>query len=179
MNAYRDDLAHAVRTNRTEDRPRTEPRRLPPLVLVSEQRVDLDRITQDAETQSEPHGSVLPRRIVSEGTLRMQEDDEADNIFSESGSFSEFAREMGATELPDLLEAAAAYYHYVEGQPHFSRPQIMNAVATLNDSGDFSREEGLRSFGILLRRGKIRKIRRGQFEIAEDTRFRPELRAGE
>lgn len=179
MNAYRDDLAHAVRTNRTEDRPRTEPRRLPPLVLVSEQRVDLNRITQDAETRSEPHGSVLPRRIVSEGTLRMQEDDEADNIFSESGSFSEFAREMGATELPDLLEAAAAYYHYVEGQPHFSRPQIMNAVATLNDSGDFSREEGLRSFGILLRRGKIRKIRRGQFEIAEDTRFRPELRAGE
>jgi len=30
-----------------------------------------------------------------------------------------------------------------------------------------------------LRRGKIRKVRRGQFEIDDSTRFRPQLQAGE
>ena len=44
----------------------------------------------------------------------------------------------------------------------------------------FTREAGLRSFGQLLRQGKIQKPKRGQFTIPEDTRFNPEARmAGE
>ncbi len=56
----------------------------------------------------------------------------------------------------------------------------MKTVATLKEQQEFTREEGLRSFGILLRRGKIKKIKRGQFQIADKTRFNPETRiAGE
>ena len=91
----------------------------------------------------------------------------------------EFARESGATSLDELMEAAAAYYHFVEGQPHFSRPQLMNAVQAVDKDGTFNREDALRSFGLLLRNGKFRKIRRGQFEVADTSRFRPALRAGE
>ena len=177
ISAYRDDLARVVRPRRPDEGIRNMSRRLPPLVLVSEQRVDLDVVQMEEAADHGDDHAIRPRRIRSE-ELPVDED-AAENIFSESGSFSEFAREMGATDLPDLLEAAAAYYHYVEGQPHFSRPQIMNAVAAMNDAGEFSREEGLRSFGILLRRGTIRKISRGQFEITDDTKYRPELRAGE
>ena len=87
---------------------------------------------------------------------------------------------MGATELPDVLEAAAAYSAFVEGQKHFSRPQLMKRVASFEMNEEFTREAGLRSFGQLLRQGKIQKLKRGQFTIREDTRFRPEARiAGE
>ena len=83
---------------------------------------------------------------------------------------------MGAHELPDLLEAAAAYSAYIQGQAYFSRPQIMQAVAAVH-AEEFSREEGLRSFGLLLRRGKIKKLKRGQFTVADTTRFHPQPRA--
>ena len=87
---------------------------------------------------------------------------------------------MGARELPDLLEAAAAYSAFVEGQPHFSRPEIMKRVARVDPALSLSREAGLRSFGMLLRQGKFRKLQRGQFTISEETRFNPAQRiAGE
>ena len=87
---------------------------------------------------------------------------------------------MGAKELPDLLEAAAAYTSFVEGQASFSRPEIMKRVARVDPTLKLSREDGLRSFGQLLRQGKFRKLERGQFTIAEDTRFKPQQRiAGE
>jgi len=87
---------------------------------------------------------------------------------------------MGATSMPDILEAAAAYNAYVEGQPDFGRPQIMRQVASFAGKEQFNREEGLRSFGQLLRQGKIIKVNRGRFEIADTTRFKPADRyAGE
>jgi hypothetical protein len=56
----------------------------------------------------------------------------------------------------------------------------MRQVASFAGKSEFNREEGLRSFGQLLRQGKIIKIKRGQFEIADSTRFKPEARyAGE
>ena len=169
---YREDLARVVRPKRPADQPNSGPRRLPPLMLVSEQRVD-DQVEQAVSAITED--AVRPRRVASdEDADHLGDDDSQDNIFAEAGSFAEFAAEMGAHELPDMLEAAAAYYSYVEGQPHFSRPQIMKAVAAINTEGNFTREDGLRSFGQLLRHGKIRKIRRGQFEIDQSTRFKPQ-----
>ncbi len=122
-----------------------------PLVLVSSQRVDSP--VEQARVEHEP---------------------------AAEGSFSEFAKEMGASDLLDLMEAAAAYSSFVEGEPHFSRPDIMKRVARVDPALEISREAGLRSFGQLLRQGKIRKLDRGQFVVDEETRFNPGQRiAGE
>jgi len=116
-----------------------------------------------------PSENTAPRRVsVSEDTM------------AEASNFREFAANMGATELPDLLEAAAAYTAFVEGQAHFSRPEIMKRVARVDPALEVSREAGLRSFGQLLRQGKIHKLQRGQFTVPASTRFNPTQRiAGE
>ena len=41
---------------------------------------------------------------------------------------------------------------------------------------NFAREDGLRSFGQLLREGKIQKIKGGRFTVTEETDFRDEAR---
>jgi hypothetical protein len=190
---YRDDLAHAVqprRPGRNQRGERRAARPMAPLVLVSEQRVNE---SDSAGTAARPErrdtaAAIRPRRIrtpqggaqpsvISTLAQQVAADAEKQKLFDSSEGFAEYAESVGAHQLTDLLEAAAAYTAFVEGQPHFSRPQIMQAVSKLNESA-FSREEGLRSFGQLLRAGKIRKINRGQFQIDEDTKFRREDLAG-
>lgn len=171
--AYRDDLAQVVRPRRLSAKGNEERPRQAPLMLVSELRID-----RPSGEQIAPAQNVRPRRV-SKGNLAIQLDDadadedlEAGNVFSDR-AFARFAAEKGATELPDLLEAAAAYACHIEGRPHFSRPQIMKEVARAQPENAFSREEGLRAFGTLLRQGKIRKLKRGQFVVSDDTRFNP------
>lgn len=126
-----------------------------PLVLVSSQRVD------DVRATPKP-ASVLPR------------------LYEDGEGFAGFVKAMGAKELSELLEAAAAYTAFVEGQPSFSRPEIMKRVARVDPALKLTREDGLRSFGQLLRQGKFQKLERGQFTVAKNTRFNPHLRvAGE
>lgn len=176
---YRKDLADVVRPNRAkrllgkkEDRPA-------PLVLVSEQRIDL----HDGP-------AIRPRRIrTTTPELRDVNQDlsEIEGLdpkkakhLAESKSFAEFAERVGATELPDLLEAAAAYASFVEGKEHFTRPEVMRRVLRFGEDQGLTREEGLRSFGLLLRQGKIEKVKRGQFKVAASTQFNPQTRiAGE
>jgi hypothetical protein len=174
---YRDDLAQVVRPSETPptqveaELTPVEDEEPAPLVLVSEQRIE-----GEDEPEIEETAAVAPRRVSAEDIAN----DSGDNIFQADTSFPEFAEKMGATELPDLLEAAAAYSAFVEGREHFSRPQLMKRVASFEADQEFNREAGLRSFGQLLRQGKIQKLKRGQFTIREDTRFNPEARiAGE
>jgi len=104
-------------------------------------------------------------------------DEEAAEHFADSTAFADFAERMGAEGLSDLLECAAAYTAYVEGRPHFSHPQLMRAVRDgIEGQEGLSREESLRTFGQLLRQGKIRKVSRGQFTISRTSRYTPELR---
>ena len=65
---------------------------------------------------------------------------------------------------------------FVEGLDQFSRPQLMNTVRQVEQE-EFSREEGLRSFGQLLRAGKLKKLDGGRFKASDDIGFQPEERA--
>ncbi len=107
----------------------------------------------------------------------VKNDEEAAGHFADSTAFADFADRMGAEGLSDLLECAAAYTAYVEGRPHFSHPQLMRAVRDgIEGQEGLSREESLRTFGQLLRQGKIRKVSRGQFTISKSSRYTPEAR---
>ncbi len=162
---YRSDLAEVVRprrpvsaSSRTE---RPSDARPAPLKLVAEQRIDV--------AKSRAEGPVRPRRISAH-------EDTAPEA-PEGESFADFAADMGASTLPQLLEAAAAYMSFVEGREQFSRPQLMSKVRQAGGDEDFTREESLRSFGQLLRTGKIEKLKAGRFTVSEDIGYRPDQRA--
>jgi hypothetical protein len=53
----------------------------------------------------------------------------------------------------------------------------MKKVREVLTPDHFNREDGLRSFGTLLRQGRINKVRNGRFQVSEQTRFRPESRS--
>jgi hypothetical protein len=172
---YREDLARVVRPERPAARPEGEPaRKMPPLMLVSEQRVDRPA----ADT---PRAEVQPRRPGGDAATLMDEsgDDtpESDNIFGEVQDFSAFASQFGATDMPDLIEAAAAYSAYVEGKPETGRSELMRLVMHHLPKEAANREELMRAFGTILRDGRLKKIRRGVFTIAEGTRFQPDKAA--
>ena len=174
---YRDDLASIVRPERPMTRPLTCPVSKPldrsrptaeiaaPLKLVAEQRVDG---SDDAARQP-----VRPRRVT---TQLLDEKMVTDGTSEETSGFAVFAEKVGATGLSELLEAAVAYMHYVEGREKFSRPQLMTKVR-LVEKEEFNREDGLRSFGQLLREGKIEKAGGGRFMASPDIGFRPDQRA--
>ena len=159
--AYREDLASVVRPRRpVGNMPRTErpaDTRQAPLKLVAEQRVDLP--------ERQAAAPVRPRRVSSRQVVEAPSGD--------TSGFAQFAQEMGATELPDLLEAAAAYMSFIEEREQFSRPQLMTKVRQVS-KGDFSREDGLRVFGQLLRQGKIEKIRGGRFTVSDQIGYKPD-----
>jgi hypothetical protein len=162
---YRSDLAQVVKSDRTETADVAEaaeeaPKRPAPLRLVAEQRVDgfEEEMTEAVET-------VAAARQINE--TKGAEKDDAD--------FTDYVEKLGAHELPDLLEAAASYLAHVEGKEQFSRPQLM-AKVRLIAGADYSREAGLRSFGQLLREGKIEKIRGGRFTVTPSTGFVPDER---
>jgi hypothetical protein len=182
---YAEDLARVVRPERTQARADVAKTNRPaPLVLVSELRIDKDEdenLSDDAPVASE-EASIRPRRV-SRSALDDEDMSEGDgNIFNDpdQSSFAEYAASANALELPDLLEAAAAYYTYVESTEQFTRPMLMRKIASVSVKDGFSREAGLRSFGTLLREGKLVKGTDGKFVIAKSSRFTPEARyAGE
>ena len=173
-NVFREDLASVMRPRRpvaeqSTATPRPAELRPAPLKLVAEQRVDLPEARSGAP--------VRPRRVSLAPLSEEAEIDEAPMTgdMGEENGFADFARKMGATSLPDLLEAAAAYLVHVEAREEFSRPQLMKK-ARQGSNDVLSREDGLRAFGQLLRQGKIQKIRAGRFTAAEDISFKPAAR---
>ncbi|MFD0858261.1 hypothetical protein [Roseovarius aquimarinus] len=163
---YRDDLQTAVRPRRprpvsTGSTPRPSaaaPQRPAPLKLVAEQRID---------TGTAP---VRPRRITRADLAPAPEAASREEVKDAPG-FAAFAEQMGASNLTEMLEAAAAYMADVEGMPQFSRPMLMQKLREAQDE-EFSREDGLRSFGQLLRQGKLQKLKGGRFAITDVTEFR-------
>ncbi|MEL7011699.1 MAG: hypothetical protein AAFO72_00300, partial [Pseudomonadota bacterium] len=173
--AYRSDIADVMRTHDDEEtvdapnpeaRPTARPRRPietrpAPLKLVAEQRVDT------------PQKPIRPRRV-SAGQGGDQAD-ETVHLTQSAESFSEFAEDIGANNLSELLEAAAAYMSDVEGRVQFSRPMLMGKLKEATRE-DFSREDSLKSFGQLLRNGKLQKLKGGRFAVTDETDFRAKKR---
>jgi hypothetical protein len=168
--AYREDLASVVRPRRpqapTEAGARTE-RPAAPLKLVAEQRV-----TAPAGSDTPNTVPIRPRRVRRLSESRSPRDS-APAVESDGSGFAAYAESVGAADLPELLEAAAAYMSYVEGRDQFSRPQLMTTVRQA-EATESSREDRLRSFGQLLREGKIRKTTGGRFTASERISFRPD-----
>jgi hypothetical protein len=180
---YREDLASVVRPRRPvvsggastrrpgEDRPA-------PLKLVAEQRIDVPSASVGAGTVV----PVRPRRVtvmeVQAPTLSRapSQAQPAPQVDAPAGGFAEYASEKGVKSLAEVLEAAAAYLSFVEGRPEFSRPQLMNK-ARLIEGQEFSREDGLRHFGVLLRDGKIERLKGGRFTVSDRIGFQPDKRA--
>ncbi|MDF1856239.1 hypothetical protein [Pseudooceanicola sp.] len=174
--AYRQDLAQVVRPRRprpsgtplrrSEDKPA-------PLRLVAEQRVDMEN------QHSDP---VRPRRVSIADLIRQEAESDESNFATAEASaapnegFAAFIEEAGASELGEVLEAAAAYLAFVEGREQFSRPQLMSRVREAAPE-DYSREDALRAFGTLLRDGKIRKVKGGRFTASDRISYRPDQRA--
>lgn len=117
----------------------------------------------------------LPVRPALEAEDDLMPGEEEANVFAEGTSFAEFAEQLGASELPDLLEAAAVYCAEVLQRPEFSRPLVMRQVVGVAD-GDTSREDCLRGFGTLLRQGRIAKVKRGMFALTDRSPYLAEAR---
>jgi hypothetical protein len=96
-----------------------------------------------------------------------------ENMLSETTTFAEYLEINGALDLVDQTEAAAAYLTYVLGQPSFGRPQVATLIEGIEQGEQTMSEDVLRSFGTLLREGKIQKIMRGQFALAGASRYHP------
>lgn len=251
LDPYRDDLAEAIQPEPAPEpapEPEVKPRRKsvtirpaeqprpgtirpgmispPPLVLVSEQRID--RVTPAASSAPTPGPSAAPaaapsmppgitpsapegqpmvalrtgrlsgaigagaalaatslpaRNIVLEkpsygpATDAEEDEDLAEDAkeINEAG-FASFAELVGARSMAEMLEAAAAYATLVENRRQFTRPQLMRRMMASAGGKPVSREDGLRSFGTLLRTGRIEKVTRGHYSLAENSPYLAEAR---
>ncbi|HGG05366.1 MAG TPA: hypothetical protein ENK28_07895 [Aliiroseovarius sp.] len=167
---YRQDLAQVVHPRRPAIKGGKSSRRLAPLVLVSEQRVD-EPAAPEAEADTTP---VRPRRVrkVSPEDIKPVEQAAKANADTEE-AFNAFAVQVGAKAPIEILEAAAAWRIFVREQETFSRPQVMRLLLKSDPTGQLTREEGLRAFGKLIRDGVIEKIQRGRYTISEHSQYRP------
>ena len=190
--AYREDLRQAQNPNRKAARaPRgsvSAPVTPAPLILVSEQLIkvpaanvpDTEVATAapvDPATQSSGNLALKQEPAPTPETADAVQDEDDSiqglpaDVFADATSFADFAERIGAFELTDLLEAAAAYTSIIEDKPRFSRAQVMSKIAKLNHGDSYSKEAGLRAFGKLLREGKILRVQDGQFGISKASRF--------
>ena len=245
LNPYRDDLAEAIQPDapaaaeaapevkptrrksvsiRPQERPGTiRPGMIspPPLVLVSEQRVD--RVGPAATpapaaapmvspampgiAPSNPDGqpmvavrtgrlsgaigagaalaaSAAPARNIvlekpSYGSAIDTEEDEdlaEDSRDIDESGLAAFAENVGAKSMAEMLEAAAAYATCIEKRDQFTRPQLMRRMMASAGGKPVSREDGLRSFGTLLRTGRIEKVTRGHYSLADNSPYLAEAR---
>lgn len=195
MDPYRKDLNQAVRPSGSADRPaplvlvsaqridRTrdsaaDPNRPVPQIVPA-----FALPVQSERAQPATVLPVRPRRVTAAGaaqatTQRPSDELEGDqitspvnNIFSGTAkqNFSEFAESLGADSLAELIEAAAAYCTLVLDQPSFTRPMLFQQISAVPSVAGLHPEDSLRSFGKLLRDGRIQKTYRGQFALSNTS----------
>jgi len=225
LDPYRDDLAHVVQPD-PEPAPEVRQRRKtvsvrpqeqrpgsnrsgmgspPPLVLVSEQRIDrvspapagpshregqpmvalrTGRLTgaigagASAGIPMQPHKKLVLDRASNGNAADVEDEDDIDEDLTEmdEAGLASFAERVGVKSMVEMLEAAAAYATCIENRNQFTRPQLMRRLMASAGGRPISREDGLRSFGTLLRTGRIEKISRGQYVLAESSPYLAEAR---
>jgi hypothetical protein len=103
---------------------------------------------------------------------------EALPVGAEAGEgFAAFAASAGATALPDLLEAAAAWLSRRGGAEPSTRGELV-ALATEALRAEPVREDALRAIGTLLREGRLLRGQGGRLQAGTATRFDPGRPAG-
>ncbi|MXU65530.1 hypothetical protein [Oceanomicrobium pacificus] len=90
----------------------------------------------------------------------------------------DFARKVGAANLPELLEASAAYMTIVSGQHQFSRSSVIRMIDQMSGEKNYSPEARIKSFGKLVRNGTILRGEDGQFSISDAALFSYETKIG-
>ncbi|MDG1431489.1 MAG: hypothetical protein P8Q23_07965, partial [Paracoccaceae bacterium] len=181
--AYREDLEQAVKPRRPvlegpRKTPRLESADAAPLKLVAEQRIVPDENKSEPSMRPTLVKPVRPRRIRNSSAAVAEEFEvDTDAIATTEApapqvDFSVFAQQMGVDKLPELLEAAASFMTFVEEYEKFSRPQVMTLVREVMGE-DYTREDGLRAFGQLLRKGKIIRLSGGRFTVSDGIGFQP------
>ncbi|MBL9051106.1 MAG: hypothetical protein JNK19_13430 [Tabrizicola sp.] len=242
LDPYRDDLAEAILPGEDESAPASpevKPRRKsvsvrpqeprpgtirpgmispPPLVLVSEQRIDRVQTPPPAAAPSlspsvpgigPSHSDGQPMVALRTGRLSgaigvgaavassgsparnlvlekpsygpatdADEDDELSEDVNELDeiALAAFVETVGARTTVEMMEAAAAYAICVENRSQFTRPQLMRRMMASAGGKPISREDGLRSFGTLLRTERIEKVGRGHYTLAETSPYLAEAR---
>lgn len=157
--AYRNDLAKAVRPRRPET---SGARKSAPLRLVAEQRSD--EPAAEAPEIAAPAPAPKPEVAVNETHATQAEPVKS----SDFADFGQFAAQVGAHSLEAKLEAAATYLSQVRGIDQFSRPQLLRTVKLSGTEDDFSREESLQHFAHMLRTGKLDRKEDGLFEVTDE-----------
>jgi ribonuclease E len=225
LDPYRDDLAHVVQPDAEPSPEARQPRKNvsvrpqeprpgtmrsgtanpPPLVLVSEQRIDrvspapagphhregqpmvalrTGRLTgaigagATAGIPMQPHKKLVLDRASNGNAAEIDDEDDIDEDLTEmdEAGLASFAERVGVKSMAEMLEAAAAYATCIENRNQFTRPQLMRRLMASAGGRPISREDGLRSFGTLLRTGRIEKISRGQYVLAESSPYLAEAR---
>jgi hypothetical protein len=128
--------------------------------------------------QSSPaRGIVLEKPSYGPATDADDDEDLAEDVreIDESG-LAAFAETVGARSMVEMLEAAAAFATCVEKREQFTRPQLMRRMMASAGGKPVSREDGLRSFGTLLRTGRIEKVTRGHYALADTSPYLAEAR---
>jgi hypothetical protein len=167
--AYRNDLANAVRPRRPET---SGARKSAPLRLVAEQRID--EPAAEAPEVTAPAPAPKPEVAVNE-THETQAEPVNSSDFAD---FGQFAAHVGAHSLEAKLEAAATYLSQVRGIDQFSRPQLLRTVKLSGTEDDFSREESLQHFAHMLRTGKLARKEDGLFEVTDEIGYQVMPKAG-
>ena len=167
--AYRNDLAKAVRPRRPEP---SGARKSAPLRLVAEQRID--EPAADAPKIAAPAPAPKPEVAVNETHETRAEPVKS----SDFADFGQFAAHVGAHSLEAKLEAAATYLSQVRGIDQFSRPQLLRTVKLSGTEDDFSREESLQHFAHMLRTGKLARKEDGLFEVTDEIGYQVMPKAG-
>ncbi len=102
---------------------------------------------------------------VGAATFDLSSDGSPEDDYSARG----FARRLGASSLPDLMGAAAAFLVLVEGRETISRNDIMELVKDLAGDTPLTAEAKIKAFGKLVRSGDLVRSEGGQFVMSNDA----------